>query len=384
MNTRNILCVLTASTLISGMLGSCSLTEARDRTSIDDVLTEYLEAVQQADYDTSKLFVKDGEDYFVDNAMSDDDAILIAAIWDNTEFDASDISIEEDSATATVTFYFPDIESIAEEGYSFDEFVEAIPGIEDTTEQDLEFELTKEDDNWIIEHDSTEELYNLLLSLIEDLEFGRLTEENAIAAVETFMTSIAAGDLQSASSMLSTTDNTYFTYAQAASSATGALGDGINNVFAGYFSRADYETSATEVTEEYIMVTVSGTAPDLQATIDSVLDNPDVMVPIYADYVEGYISNNSVYMFSIAGSLFDALSQEITQSPIVPLEIVFKVTEGEDGNLYLEPVSGPDLDVDINSLTSRTDYIAAAIMQLVSEGRISLDQIEQIQQMMGI
>ena len=158
MNTRNILCVLTASALISGMLGSCSLTEARDRTAIDDVLTEYLEAVQQADYDTSKLFVKDGEDYFVDNAMSDDDAILIAAIWDNTEFDASDISIEEDSATATVTFYFPDIESIAEEGYSFDEFVEAIPGIEDTTEQDLEFELTKEDDNWIIEPDSTEEL----------------------------------------------------------------------------------------------------------------------------------------------------------------------------------------------------------------------------------
>lgn len=382
MNTRNILCVLTASALVSGMLGSCSLTEARDRTAIDDVLTGYIGYIEQADYESSKLYVVDEEEFFADNAFADTDAALIAAIWEQTEFNVADIVIDETSATAQVEFIFPDLESISEEGYSFEEFVEAIPGITDTNEQILEFELTKDADEWRIEPESTEDLYNLLLSLIENLEFGRLTEENAVAAVEEFMTSIADGNLQDASEMLSATDNTYFTYAQAASSASGALGDGINNVFAGYFGRADYETSATEVTDEYIMVTVSGTAPDLQATVDSVLNNQDIMVPIYADYIEGYINNN-LNMFAIAGSLFEALSQEIEVSPIVPLEIIFKVTEGDDGNLYLEPVSGPDLDIDINSLSSRTDLIVPAVAQLFQEGRITFDQMMNIEELMG-
>lgn len=382
MNTRNILCVLTASALVSGMLGSCSLTEARDRTAIDDVLTGYIGYIEQADYESSKLYVVDEEEFFADNAFADNDAALIAAIWEQTEFNVADIVIDETSATAQVEFIFPDLESISEEGYSLEEFVEAIPGITDTNEQILEFELTKDADEWRIESESTEDLYNLLLSLIENLEFGRLTEENAVAAVEEFMTSIADGNLQDASTMLSATDNTYFTYAQAASSASGALGDGINNVFAGYFGRADYETSATEVTDEYIMVTVSGTAPDLQATVDSVLNNQNIMVPIYADYIEGYINNN-LNMFAIAGSLFEALSQEIEVSPIVPLEIIFKVTEGDDGNLYLEPVSGPDLDIDINSLSSRTDLIVPAVAQLFQEGRITFDQMMNIEELMG-
>ena len=382
MNTRNILCVLTASAFISGMLGSCSLFEARDKTAVCDVMTGYLESVQQADYDASKSFVEDEADYFADNAMSDNDAVLIAAIWDNTEFDVNDIVIDGTTATASVIFSFPDLESITEEGYSFDEFVEAIPGIDDTTEQTLEFEADKEDENWLIESGSTEDLYNLIISLIEDLEFNELTEERAIEAVDTFIGLMAQGDLANAAAMLNATDNTYYTYAQAVSSAGGAL-DGINAVFSNYFDRAEYESEASEVTDEYIIVTVTGTAPDLQGAVDAVLDNGDVMVPIYADYVEAYINNN-VNLFVIAGSLFDEVAAEVSEVQIIPLEAQFKVTMGDDGQLYLEPLSGPEIDVDAGSLTSRTDYIAAAIMQLFREGRITIDQIDDIQQMMGV
>lgn len=383
MNTRNILCVLTASALVSGMLGSCSLTEAREITAIEDVLTGYLESVQQADYDASKVFVVDEEDFFAVNGMSDNDAALIAAVWENTEFDISDIVIDEATATGTVTFTFPDLESIADEGYSFDEFIEAVPEIEDTLEQELEFEVIKEDDtDWLIVSDSTEALYDLLESLIEGLDFNLLTEESAVEAVDTFISLIAQGDLTDAAAMLSTTDNTYFTYAQAVSSASGTL-DGITMVFSNYFDRVEYESEATEVTDDYIIVTVTGTAPDLQGAIDAVLDDADIMVPIYADYVEGYI-NNSVNLFAIAGSLFDEVAAQVTQTQIIPLEAQFKVTLGDDGQLYLEPLSGPSIDVDIDSLMSRTDYITAAILLLFRDGRISLEQIEQIQQMMGI
>ena len=382
MNTRNILCLLTSSAIISGLLGSCNFMEARDKTDINYALTDYIGAVQEADYSDSRTFVVNGEDYFADNEMSEDDAALIAAIWDTTLFDIDDVDIDKSYATATVTFSFPDLESIAGEGYSFDEFVEAIPQITDNNEQSLEFELTKEDDAWLIDADSTEDLYNLLASLIEGLEFGRLTEENAVAAVETFIDMMAQGDVTNAVAMLKNTDDSFYGYVQTAGSVAGAL-DGVTDVFSNYFGRADYEAQATEVTDEYIIVTVTGTAPDLQQAVDSVLGNSDVMVPIYADYIEGYINGN-VNIIGIAGSLVTELAPAVNEAPSVPLEAQFKVTEEEDGQLYLEPLSGPDLQIDIDGLMNRTEYIVPAIGQLFQDGRITLEQVSNIQEMMGV
>lgn len=373
MNTRNILCILTSSAIVSGLFGSCSFMEARDKTDITNALTAYITAVQDADYDTSKSLVIDEEDFFAGNAMDEDDATLISAIWNSTQFDIDDVSLDETSSTATVTFSFPDLESISNEGYSFDEFVEAIPQIEGTNEQSLEFELTKEDEVWLIESDSTEELYNLLTGLIEGLEFGRLTEENAVAAVETFISLMAEGDITSATAMLKDTDNTFYGYVQTASSVSGVV-VGVSDAFTNYFGRVDYEAQATEVTDEYIIVTVTGTAPDLQNAVDSVLENEDVMVPVYADYIEGYLNGN-VNVISIAGSLLPELAPAINEAPMIPLESQFKVTEEEDGELYLEPLTGPDLQVDVNSLMNRTDYIASAVGQLFREGRITLEQL---------
>ena len=109
MNTVKALSLIAASTLIAGSFKSCSVMEARDKTDITNALTAYITAVQDADYDTSKSLVVDEEDFFAGNSMDEDDATLIAAIWNSTQFDIDDVSLDETSSTATVTFSFPDL-----------------------------------------------------------------------------------------------------------------------------------------------------------------------------------------------------------------------------------------------------------------------------------
>lgn len=373
MHTRKILSIITSSAILLGTLSGCSLFDYLEKSNVTSALLKYLIAVQEADYNESSELVVDEEDAFLLNEMSDTEAELIAAIQDASEYEIGEIDVNGNSATAQVIFTLPDIESIANEGYSYEEFIAAIGDIEDTVDENIEFELVREDDDWFIEADSTEEYYDLLIGIVDSLEFTRLTEENALELVDTFMTELTSGNIDDAVAMLDNPDNEITTYAQMASSM-----DGFDEVFTNFFSRVDYELEATEVTEEYINVTASGTGPDMQAIIDSVVNNQDVMIPIVADYIEATLNGDTLNYLTIASSLAGALAQETTVAPTGPLTVVFQVTENEDGDLVLNPVSGTGLDFEIPDLTSRTDLILPAVTQLLSEGRITFEQFSNI------
>lgn len=373
MHTRKILSIITSSAILLGTLSGCSLFDYLEKSNVTSALLKYLTAVQEADYNESSELVVDGEDAFLLNEMSDTEAELIAAIQDASEYEIGEIDVNGSAASAHVIFTLPDIESIANEGYSYDEFIAAIGDIEDNVDENIEFELVREDDDWFIEADSTEEYYDLLIGIVDSLEFTRLTEENALELADTFMTELTSGNIDGAVAMLDNPDNEITTYAQMASSM-----DGFDEVFTNFFSRVDYELEATDVTEEYINVTASGTGPDMQAIIDSVVNNQDVMIPIVADYIEATLNGDTLNYLTIASSLAGALAQGATVAPTGPLTVVFQVTENEDGDLVLNPVSGTGLDFEIPDLTSRTDLILPAVTQLLSEGRITFEQFSNI------
>ena len=382
MHIRRLISVFTASALLAGAIGSCDAALPFSDTEIDEIeetLTDYLEAVQQSDFDAAKDYVEDEEEYFLACELDEQSAELITVILNETEFEIGDIEHDEDSASAQVTFTIPDIQSIAEEGYSFEEFVEAVPDIEGTVEADFEYDLNKDDDAWLIEANSTESICHYLTGLIADLEFGRLTEENALATVETFIGLMAEGNLTEANAMLTPNGNAFASYI-----ATASVIPEMSDLLTSYCGRLTYTSEVTEVTDEYIIVTVSGTAPDLQAVIDAVIDNEEVMVPIYADYIEATANGVEFNYFSIAGSLLNAAGAEIDTAQIAPVEFEFRVTEDEDGELRLEVTGGPEFDVDMDALMSRTDYIFSAITQLLSEGRITLDQVLELREMYGV
>lgn len=373
MHTGKLICIITSSAILAGALGSCSMLSNLEMPNVRSALTEYLTAVKDAQYEESAEHVVNEEDAFLLNEMNDTEAGLIAAIQDASEFDYGDIEIDEDSATAQVIFTFPDIGSIADENYSYEEFLEAVGDIEDTIDETIEFELVKEDDVWLIEADSTEEYYNLLMSLIADLEFTNLSEENSLELVNTFMTDIEEGNTGDAVSMLSNTDSELASYLQLA----GTM-DGFNDIITGYFSRVDYELEVTEITDEYIMVTASGTGPDMQAALDAVLADQDIMVPIAADYIESTLNGSTLNYLTIASNLAGALTEQIAQAGTGPVEVVFKVTEDENGGLVLDLVSSVGFDFEIPDLTTRTDLIVPAVALLLDEGRITFAQFAEL------
>ncbi len=373
MPIKRVLSVITASAILAGTLSSCSMFDYLEKSNITSSLLKYLTAVQAADYNESAELVVDEEDAFILNEMDDSEAGLIAAILAASEFEIGDIEIDGESASAEVTLTLPDIESIADEGYSYDEFLGAVAELNDTVDETLEFELVKEDEEWLVEPDSTSDYYDLLMSMIEDLSFTNLTEENALALVSTFMTDIEEGNAGDAASLLGNTDSGLASYVGLA----GSIG-GFNDVITGYFSRLDYELEVTEVTDEYIAVTASGTGPDMQAVVDAVLEDEEVMVPIAADYIEATINGSSLNYLTILSSLTGTISDKISQAGTGPVEVVFHVTEDESGTLVLDPVSNVGFDFEIPDLTSRTDLIIPAVALLYDEGRITLQQLAEL------
>ena len=373
MPIKRVLSVITASAILAGTLSSCSMFDYLEKSNITSSLLKYLTAVQAADYNESAELVVDEEDAFILNEMDDSEAGLIAAILAASEFEIGDIEIDGESASAEVTLTLPDIESIADEGYSYDEFLGAVAELNDTVDETLEFELVKEDEEWLVEPDSTSDYYDLLMSMIEDLSFTNLTEENALALVSTFMTDIEEGNAGDAASLLGNTDSGLASYVGLA----GTIG-GFNDVITGYFSRLDYELEVTEVTDDYIAVTASGTGPDMQAVVDAVLEDEEVMVPIAADYIEATVNGSSLNYLTILSSLTGTISDKISQAGTGPVEVVFHVTEDESGTLVLDPVSNVGFDFEIPDLTSRTDLIIPAVALLYDEGRITLQQLAEL------
>ncbi len=373
MPIKRVLSVITASAILAGTLSSCSMFDYLEKSNITSSLLKYLTAVQAADYNESAELVVDEEDAFILNEMDDSEAGLIAAILAASEFEIGDIEIDGESASAEVTLTLPDIESIADEGYSYDEFLGAVAELNDTVDETLEFELVKEDEEWLVEPGSTSEYFDLLMSMIEDLNFTNLTEENALALVSTFLTDIEEGNAGDAASLLGNTDSGLASYVGLA----GTIG-GFNDVITGYFSRLDYELEVTEVTDEYIAVTASGTGPDMQAVVDAVLEDEEVMVPIAADYIEATVNGSSLNYLTILSSLTGTISDKISQAGTGPVEVVFHVTEDESGTLVLDPVSNVGFDFEIPDLTSRTDLIIPAVALLYDEGRITLQQLAEL------
>ena len=381
MHSRKTLSIITSSAILLGTLSGCSLFDYLEKSNVTSALLKYLTAVQEADYNESSELVVDGEDAFLLNEMSDTEAELIAAIQDASEYEIGEIDVNGSSATAHVIFTLPDIESIADEGYSYDEFIAAIADIEDTVDETIEFELVKEDDKWLIESDSTEDYYNFLIEFISDLEFTRLTEENAIETVDTFITLLSEGDITGANNLLTPNDNIFVSYIAMAN-----LMPGLSDVLTTYSNRLTYTSEVTEITDDYIIVEVTGTAPDIQSAINTVLDNEEIMVPLYADYIEGTLDgqDENLLFFSMAGTLMTSVNGVLDTAQMSPVSFIFKVTENEDGELRLDLTGGPEINIDMDDLSSRTEYIIPAITQLLSDGRISFDQVLELQQMYGV
>lgn len=370
MNTTKSLSLLTAASVLAVSVCGCSMLGGKDKAAIEEVASSYIDYIKGGKLNKSAALVADEEDYFQENAFPVQQEDLLSVLWDSTEYEVENIEVNKNSASAEIVFTMPDLESIADEGYSFTEFLDAIGDIDETVEETVEFEFTKDGDEWLIEGDSTEDFFNFLAGIGEDLEFG-LSEAAAVEAVDTFIALLAQGDLDGAVAMSPTAGDDLTGYAEAAGfdNYNSWMGD----VLAAYFSNLSYETEVIDVTDDAITVQITGTAPDAETAVSERTNDVNVMAPIAADYIEAQLNGN-MDIESLIGEIFVVVADAINTADSIPYTSTAVVTADEAGNPLISPASDFMLDFDFPDFISGDDVLPAALDLLLEQGRITAEQ----------
>lgn len=374
MKTKKIVGLVTASAILLSSVSGCSLLNGKQKEAVTDAVEGYVDAVKEGKYDKSVDFVLDGEDYFQENEFDGPTQELLNAVLDASEYEVDEIEIDDDEATAVVIFSIPDLDSIADEGYSFDEFIDAVADIDESVDEEFRFELSMDDDEWFIAGDSTSDFADFLAGLVADLEFSGLSESAAVEAVQTFVDYLAQGDIMSAYAM-SPVDSDAFSDMEDMEEFLGEV-NGFTEVFSAYFSNLDVTYEATEVTEDSITVTLTGTAPDAEPAIAAAVSDHDIMVPIYADYLESMI-NNTFDITSVINEIFSVAADAISTASPAAYTSTAEVTVDEDGNYYVDPADGFIVDFDFPEVASSDELLPEALDLLLSQGRITQAQYDE-------
>ena len=134
MNTKKFVSLVTATSVLAVSFAGCSLLGGKDKAAIEEVATSYIDYIKDGKLNKSAALVVDEEDYFQENAFPVQQEDLLSVVLASTEFTVENIEVKKDSGSADIVFTMPDLDSIADEGYSFDEFLDAIEEIDETVE----------------------------------------------------------------------------------------------------------------------------------------------------------------------------------------------------------------------------------------------------------
>ena len=384
MNTKKFVSAVTAASVLALSFTGCSLLGGKDKAAIEEVATSYIDYIKDGKLNKSADLVVDEEDYFQENAFPVQQEDLLSAVLASTEFTVENIEVKKDSGSADIVFTMPDLDSIADEGYSFEEFLDAVGDIDDTVEETVEFEFSKDGEDWLIEGDSTEDLYNFFLGIGEGIEFSGLSESAALEAVDTFMAYLAQGDVNGVISM-SPEGADIFDSLDDFTEALGSDNTVISNLFSSYFSQVDYESSISSVSEDAIVVSLTGTAPDAEPAITAAVQDHNVIVPIYADYIESLVSGNYDTV-ALTGEILDAVSTAVAQTTLTTAyNASVTVTADDDGNLYCDPTDDGSFfyDFEFPEVADSSELMVEALDLLLEQGRISQSDYNSFMTSMG-
>lgn len=379
MNVKKLISIVTGASVLAVSFGGCDLLQGKDKQAVNDLAEAYIEAVKEGDFKASKKLVEDREDYFREAVFTDEEISLISAIFDSSEYTVEGIEINKDKASAQLTFILPDVASISDEGYTFDEFIDAIEDIDDTVEEQLSFEFVKDGDSWYIDPDTTEDFYELIADTLELCEYGALNEETALEIAEQYLTLLSEGDYVTAFDM--TVDVSYLPF-----DVYGDLGEfiynngeGYSDAFASlistYFSNLEYDLQIGNVYDDSIEVLVTGTAPDGNAAVEESMNDVEIMTPIIADLYD-YEFNDADLLYQVFEGLSSAVNEAVEASSRIPYSSTITVVADENDRLSVIPgyLMG---DCDFTDPENLNEISLAAFGMLRDQGRITQAEYNQ-------
>ena len=372
MKRRKALGLITAVAVLASSFSGCALLGGKDKSAIEDAAISYVEAIRDGKLDKSKKLVEDEEDYFQSAELTDQQSELIGAILSASEFEVQDIEVNKDEGSASVVITMPDVESINEEGYTFEEYVDAIADIDETTEEEVNLDFVKDGEDWLIAADSTQDFYDFVTGVADSCEFGGLSEAGAIEAVDTFIQYLRDGDFESAYAM-SNTDTEFEEFQEGMDT----YGDAMESVMTSYYGNLEYTSEVTETTDDSITVSITGTAPDVESSIEAAFSDTNAAAPVMADVV-GYSFLGDVSEEEAMNEFFQFIGSAIQTGNPIPYSSSLVVTADEAGNLLVDPADDFmfDTDFDISDYMDSEELQQATFQYLVDQGRMSQSDVD--------
>jgi len=177
-NFKKVICMAVSATMLVGSIAACSKSDkGGDDADLEDVVATYLDNVINSKVGKNAKIVEDGEDAVGEMDLDATSEAIIALI-ENAEYEIVETDADKKTAEVTVeisTVAIDDIIDSIDGEITVDAFIDAVGDLasdEDSFEvEEFTFELVKDDDEWLISSDSTEEFADYLKDLVDDVDF---------------------------------------------------------------------------------------------------------------------------------------------------------------------------------------------------------------------
>lgn len=372
------LCVFIFAALVMCLTG-CSANS--DEEEIAGMVTGYFDAVLAMDFDESKTYVSGEADSFGRIYDDERECEYMTKVISKTSYEVGDVNIATSVANVSIKIVMPYLRPLGDERLTYEQLIDKIDSVTQTYESTILFSMTKDTyGDWVIAGTSTEILYNLFLSLDDDIELALFTEEDAENAVRSYIDTIARGDFTEAAAINTNYNNDIIYSSLGIRNAAADYGvDGYCAASAVYYSRLNYDIEFTEITEDKITMNINGYAPDLQAAMDAMMADVPTMSELYADMFEGMIRGTYTDA-SFGNNMMTRFGDFIQTADLIPFNRTVVVVMGTDGELKVDTGTGLGSFYTIEGDPQIQEEAADnAFDILVEQGRITEEENQIIQ-----
>lgn len=365
---------------------------------VEEAVASYMDFVVAGKYDKAvKLVSEEGEisiatmfDY-----LSDDQTDALEAIIATTEYEVSDISVDDDEATCKVNITVVDVESVIDDlddAWDIDDLIDAIKDSDDTTSKKIKISLVN-DDEWLLESD--EDIANYYYDLVEDIGVGAgstdipvvapveaegdFTEDAVIAYIDNCFNAMASGNFEELLDEGETMDDVF-----------GGISENINDpakfttFVSTYFTQVTHTTTVNSIDAENKIanVTVNTQVPAAADLVLSVYNNHDFLVKMFAYAIVGKDFNEDP---TLMAEFFDIMTASIATSNKESLSATTTVTMDENGKFDCGDEIKDCLFGDTSSASQpelsdeeTMQIFAEAITYALENGLITEEEFEQL------
>ena len=195
---KRLLALVLALVMLTGIAacsgaGSDDKKEEESNAEIEEVMNNYMKYVTSGKYDKAVKLVQ-REDFNICTLfdfINDEQSQVIDVLLETTEYEITDIKVDDDKASCKLKLTVKDFEGLYAEydgKVNMDDFLDELKDTSDTTTEKIKFNLVLDDETWLIESDSDFAVYYSDL-VMEFVDSGKFNEDTVRDYVEDLLDS---------------------------------------------------------------------------------------------------------------------------------------------------------------------------------------------------